>query len=273
MENELEELRPICPDCGKRLNERHDNPSGLVCWACGYHYPPLSAPSASPTAEPIRKVLAAARSAIASLPEDALGRDSQGGWPYRDELLASIDKALNNELMAVTPSPAVVGEAGDPVSVKAYAKWASCPITHRPFFMNLEHPEMGEVPTFGGPFDSYTIPEVDDDGDLRCERYDHDAGSWIEGGVPVGAWLTTEQPCNHDLPIWLARHAEPEIACPHAAPSSSVQSTAQRIAKRIVAITDDAMARHMPEQYTKEIAAIVSAELAATPEKNSGEQK
>lgn len=90
----------------------------------------------------------------------------------------------------------------------AYATWAYCPITHRPFFMNLEHPEMGEVPTFGGPFDSYTIPEVDEDGHLQCERYDHDAGAWVEGGEPLGIWLTTEQPINFHLPPWLKRSRE-----------------------------------------------------------------
>lgn len=72
--------------------------------------------------------------------------------------------------------------------------WPHCPITRRPFFMNIDHPEMGEVPTFGGPFDSYTIPEADDDGELRCERYDHDAGAWVEGGEPTGLWLVMGQP-------------------------------------------------------------------------------
>lgn len=90
-----------------------------------------------------------------------------------------------------------------------------CPITRRPWFMDIEHPELGEVPTYGGPFDSYTVPEVDDDGDLRCERYDHDAGAWVEGGDPLGIWLTTAQPCNHDLPNFLERHFELEIACDH----------------------------------------------------------
>lgn len=44
--------------------------------------------------EQLCKVLAACRSAIASLSEDAMGCDAQGGWPYRDELLSHIDKAL-----------------------------------------------------------------------------------------------------------------------------------------------------------------------------------
>lgn len=61
-----------------------------------------------------------------------------------------------------------------------------CPFTGREFFMVLEHPERGPVPTYGGPFDSYTVPEPDEDGSLRCERYDHDAGGWADGGEPTG---------------------------------------------------------------------------------------
>ncbi|HCO9878511.1 TPA: ead/Ea22-like family protein, partial [Escherichia coli] len=31
-----------------------------------------------------------------------------------------------------------------------------CPITGRAFFMWIEHPTLGNVPTYGGPLDSYT---------------------------------------------------------------------------------------------------------------------
>jgi hypothetical protein len=62
---------------------------------------------------------------------------------------------------------------------------AKCPITRRDFFMLIEHPELGLVPTYGGPFDSYTIPEMDGEPDqpfhqreLFVRRYDHDAGCW-----------------------------------------------------------------------------------------------
>jgi hypothetical protein len=54
-----------------------------------------------------------------------------------------------------------------------------CPITGRPFFMWLEHPELGYVPTYGGPFDSYTIATLDEDKCPQSERYDHDAGDWV----------------------------------------------------------------------------------------------
>ena len=55
-----------------------------------------------------------------------------------------------------------------------------CPITGRAFFMWIEHPTLGNVPTYGGPLDSYTIPTKDGDGEFSCERYDHDFGGWVE---------------------------------------------------------------------------------------------
>ncbi|GEM_PF-2272291 len=63
-----------------------------------------------------------------------------------------------------------------------------CPITGRKFFMWIEHPELGYVPTYGGPYDSYTIPTRDSDGEFSCERYDHDVGGWVDGEC-VGAYL------------------------------------------------------------------------------------
>ena len=76
---------------------------------------------------------------------------------------------------------------------------AECPITHRPFFMVIEHPERGLVPTYGGPYDSYTIPEwepVKDErtpAELYCERFDHDEGGWIEGVESIDWYVTTDE--------------------------------------------------------------------------------
>jgi hypothetical protein len=66
-------------------------------------------------------------------------------------------------------------------------RWApdECPITGKPFFLWLSHPEFGYVPTYGGPFDSFMIAEPDEDGYYRAEHYCHDRGDWIEGGTPV----------------------------------------------------------------------------------------
>lgn len=73
-----------------------------------------------------------------------------------------------------------VSEEGEEVSDKTNYPM-KCPITGYPFFMLIEHPDLGEVPTYGGPFDSYTIPTSDEDGNYYRERYDHDAGGWVEG--------------------------------------------------------------------------------------------
>lgn len=71
-----------------------------------------------------------------------------------------------------------------------------CPITKRPFFMAIEHPDLGWVATYGGPFDSFTIPEPDEDGSFRSERFDHDAGDWVEGGNPEPYELLSELEFN-----------------------------------------------------------------------------
>ena len=61
------------------------------------------------------------------------------------------------------------------------------PITRMPFFMFLVHPERGLIPTYGGPYDSYTLCEIDEEESTenetyyKRERYDHDDGSWVEG--------------------------------------------------------------------------------------------
>ncbi len=69
-----------------------------------------------------------------------------------------------------------------------------CPITGLPFFMGISHPERGWVATYGGPYDSYTIPERDsDDGDLTRERYDHDADGWVEGCESIGLSIVSEE--------------------------------------------------------------------------------
>ncbi|HAW7892192.1 TPA: hypothetical protein JLM80_003931 [Escherichia coli] len=67
-----------------------------------------------------------------------------------------------------------------------------CPITGRAFFMWIEHPTLGNVPTYGGPLDSYTIPTKDSDGEFSCERYDHDFGGWVES-ESLGLYLIDDK--------------------------------------------------------------------------------
>ena len=69
-----------------------------------------------------------------------------------------------------------------------------CPITGKPFFMWIGHPKHGEVPTYGGPYDSYTIPVRHEDGSFCCERYDHDNGGWVTDEVhDVGVQIVSDQ--------------------------------------------------------------------------------
>ncbi|SFB22884.1 hypothetical protein [Delftia tsuruhatensis] len=70
-----------------------------------------------------------------------------------------------------------------------------CPITGRPFFMWITHHETGvKVPTYGGPFDSYTLPVKGSDGSFECERYDHDRGGWLTDEIQdVGLTLVDDQ--------------------------------------------------------------------------------
>lgn len=80
-----------------------------------------------------------------------------------------------------------------------------CPISGRAFWGNLSHPRLGYVATYGGPFDTYTIPEVCDDGELRSERYDHERGDWVEGGEPVGWFYSEQQPAQQE-PVKLTEY-------------------------------------------------------------------
>ena len=77
-----------------------------------------------------------------------------------------------------------------------------CPITGLPFFMWIEHHETGQkVPTYGGPYDSYTIPVRDKDGSYCRERYDHDLGGWLIDEVEdVGVQIVSDQAYVSDEP-------------------------------------------------------------------------
>lgn len=55
-----------------------------------------------------------------------------------------------------------------------------CPITGRSFFMWIDHPDLGYVPTYGGPYDSYTLADKDENGEYFVHRYDHDDGAWVD---------------------------------------------------------------------------------------------
>ena len=68
----------------------------------------------------------------------------------------------------------------------------TCPITGRPFVDAIENEQGIIVPTYGSVFDSYTIPEKDEDGEWNCQRFCHDRGAWV-GDETVDNRLLLEQ--------------------------------------------------------------------------------
>lgn len=100
-------------------------------------------------------------------------------WAQEPEAKARYDHILAvAEALSKLRAP-VAGEADEDLAPP------ECPITRRPLFMAIEHPELGMVPTYGGPFDSYTIPYMDGEAhqpwherELFVRRYDHDLGGW-----------------------------------------------------------------------------------------------
>lgn len=100
-------------------------------------------------------------------------------------------------LRAGAAPAAVAGPALEAPAGPEAAPWCpdACPFTGRPFFMWITHHETGvKVPTYGGPFDSYTLPVKGSDGSFECERYDHDRGDWLTDEIQdVGLKLVDDQ--------------------------------------------------------------------------------
>ncbi|MGD9939122.1 MAG: hypothetical protein AB7T74_04900, partial [Clostridia bacterium] len=72
------------------------------------------------------------------------------------------------------------------------------PITGAPAFMEIDHPKRGLVMTYGGPFDSYTLSERDEDESTADEihfireRFDHDEGCWVDSLEMLSVVLVSE---------------------------------------------------------------------------------
>lgn len=80
----------------------------------------------------------------------------------------------------------------------------TCPITGLPFFTLEKNPDgEGYVPTYGGPFMSYTIPELSEDSEsgYQWREYDHDRGDWGDRwDVPEEELLAAISPKEADKP-------------------------------------------------------------------------
>lgn len=126
----------------------------------------------------------------------------------------NVETRIAAELATLASAP-VAGEAQGSLAP------SKCPITGRPFFMALEHPELGKVPTYGGPYDSYTIPHLGGKPDqpwhereLRVYRYDHDLGGWLTDEVEVIPLRIVHEDVLHELQDAAPQASEAECSCP-----------------------------------------------------------
>lgn len=84
-----------------------------------------------------------------------------------------------------------------------------CPITGREFFCWIESEDGTQVPTYGGPFDSYTLPEADEDGGFTVRHYDHDEGCWNDY-MSLGLRLINDQ--REDYPFGTVDELKAKLA-------------------------------------------------------------
>ncbi|HEY8359486.1 MAG TPA: hypothetical protein VIL30_18705 [Ramlibacter sp.] len=101
-----------------------------------------------------------------------------------------VTKTIIAYLAASRPIPALEAMGEDKLREASDEPWCPdfCPITGRRFFMWID----GE-PTYGGPFDSYTIPLRDENGEFYCRQYDHDEGGWKDWSIGLGLILKTDE--------------------------------------------------------------------------------
>ena len=129
------------------------------------------------------------RSAIASVVDELQATETNHRGDPPTAQLAGIKWALS-EIERQTTAAKKACEKNKRLDHLLKNRWCPdvCPITLLPFFMWIDHPDFGCVPTYGGPHDSYTIPEPEVG---RCDnrhdveyiryRYDHDLGGWLIG--------------------------------------------------------------------------------------------
>ena len=116
-----------------------------------------------------------------------------------EHLLGAADTIMTHIVVRMSDADAAEDRADDlEEEVKRLRQgWPKmCPITHRPFFMGIYHPEFGEIPTYGGPFDSYAIPGQDEHGEFDALHFDHDEGCWDEVIYSEQLWLITDAQRN-----------------------------------------------------------------------------
>lgn len=122
-------------------------------------------------------------------------RRTQARWDSADSQVEDMRLATVEHLEAREKAERERDERKEREQLLRDALGGPCPITGLRFFMVIQHPSLGWVATYGGPFDSYTTPTRDDDGGWSRERYDHDEGGWVDGceSIDVGLIVRSEE--------------------------------------------------------------------------------
>jgi hypothetical protein len=146
-----------------------------------------------------------------------------------DPLQAACDfllvaKLLSERVYNVAPATAPAGQlpGDDPKNL-----WCPdrCPITGLGFFMWIKHHKTNQwVPTYGGPYDSYTIPERDDKGEFTRQRYDHDEDGWLIDEYETIPVRVVDENMPHDFEESKRELAELKRT-PHPQPTTNADAT------------------------------------------------
>lgn len=144
-----------------------------------------------------------------------------------------------------------------------------CPITGLPFFMTIQDEDGRMVPTYGGPYDSYTIPEIEGDSktplherEFTRRRYDHDAGGWIDGCEVVGQRLIEDDQLlkfDDELEALRAQLATAQ------ADTGRLDHVQRMLSVKAVSALNDCGAINTPRAKEKTLRAEIDAALPAPP--------
>lgn len=119
-------------------------------------------------------------------------------------------EAINKKLAKIEKYSTYSKQPNQVNSTDKYFKPDVCPITLMPFFMWIEHPDLGWQPTYGGPYDSYTLAVPTNlsekgkmefyDIEFTYEHYCHDEGVWV--GQEVSHMKIVSEEKLLELGVW-----------------------------------------------------------------------
>lgn len=137
---------------------------GWVCFHCGEHFPStLEGQHASrlhfgprPTEEPMCGISA---SKYRMMLENHRRHCAEDTELHRALHAKNADMQAAVRLAEEQRYARGLDDAKKRLCVEKHFEGTHCPFTRRPYFMHVDHPELGRVPTYGGPFDASAMAE------------------------------------------------------------------------------------------------------------------